>query len=352
MFVSTASPNLPSDSGTSIHERTKSYLAICTDRKSKAQRENDLIYNAILPSPETLPPIDKLAVATAIHIHDVYAAPEAQKTIGQDIFIKLVPLSVHESASVYSEEKAKLVRAEVENADAAEGKAKSIIDGMGIRKGLTQFKTMAEGEIGEEGEIPQDMRQWKEDISLTEEREGVQALLAELAKAKENVKEELDRIGRDLGVDLRDCEKMRVQYGHLWTQDPSATLTKNMRQDLRNRQSSLEAAAISDQKILYLWNSVRVDVDLLISPELESVFRERGGTGIHDLLDLDTSSEKEDTRERRKIKALVDEIEEGMTKLVKINKERDQTLKDLREKVSFSSSKQPLHLRQTIDPNR
>jgi len=111
VFVSTVSPNLPSDSGTSIYERTKSYLAICTDRKSKAQRENDLIYNAILPSPETLPPIDKLAVATAIHIHDVYAAPEAQKTIGQDIFIKLVPLSVHESASVYSEEKAKLVRA-------------------------------------------------------------------------------------------------------------------------------------------------------------------------------------------------------------------------------------------------
>lgn len=352
MFVSTVSPNLPSDSGTSIHERTKSYLAICTDRKSKAQRENDLIYNAILPSPETLPLIDKLAVATAIHIHDVYAAPEAQKTIGQDIFIKLVPLSVHESASVYSEEKAKLVRAEVENAEAAEGKARSIIDGMGIRKGLTQFQAMAQGEIGEEGEIPLDVRQWKEDISLAEEREGVQALLAELAKAKENVKEELDRIGRDLDVDSRDCEKMRVQYGHLWTQDPSVTLTKIMRQDLRNRQSSLEAAAISDQKILYLWNSVRVDVDLLISPELESVFRERGGTDIHDLLDLDTSSEKEDARERRKIKALVDEIEEGMTKLVKINKERDQTLKDLKEKVSFSSSKQPSHLRRTIDPNR
>ena len=352
MFVSTVSPNLPSDSGTSIHERTKAYLAICTDKKSKAQRENDLIYNAILPSPETLPPIDKLAVATAIHIHDVYAAPEAQKTIGQDIFIKLVPLSVHESASVYSEEKAKLVRAEVENADAAEVKARSIVDGMGIRRGLTQFKAMAEGEIGEEGEIPLDVRQWKEDISLTEEREGVQALLAELAKTKENVKEELDRIGRDLDIDSRDCEKMRVQYGHLWTQDPSTTLTKNMRQDLRNRQSSLEAAAISDQKILYLWNSVRVDVDLLMSPELESVFRERGGTEMHDLLDLDVSSEKEDTRERRKIKALVDEIEEGMTKLLKINQERDQTLKDLKEKVSFSSSKEPLHLRRTIDPNR
>jgi len=278
--------------------------------------------------------------------------PEVQKTIGQDIFIKLIPLSVHESASVYSEEKAKLVRAEVENADAAEGKARSIVDGMGIRKGLMQFKAMAEDEVGEEEEIPLDVRRWKEDISLAEEREGVQGLLAELAKAKENVKGELDGIVRDLDVDSRDCEKMRVEYGHLWTQDPSAALTRNIRQDLRNRQSSLEAAAKSDQQILYLWNSVQVDIELLLSSEVESVFRERGGSRVDSLLDLDISSEQEDARERRKIKGLIDEVEEGITKLHKINKERDQVLKDLKEKVPFLPSQRSLHLTRTKDPSR
>ena len=52
--------------------------------------------------------------------------------IGQDFFLRLVPLSVHESASVYSEEKGKLVRGEVEKADSAEGEARSALDGLGV----------------------------------------------------------------------------------------------------------------------------------------------------------------------------------------------------------------------------
>ena len=44
------------------------------------------------------------------HLHDVCGPPDVQKTIGKDFLIMLVPLSVHESASVYSEEKVELVR--------------------------------------------------------------------------------------------------------------------------------------------------------------------------------------------------------------------------------------------------
>ncbi|EEB86711.1 hypothetical protein MPER_16232, partial [Moniliophthora perniciosa FA553] len=90
-FSSTLSPTLPADAGSSILERTKAHLALCTDRKNEAQRENDLIYNAVLPAPETLPTIDKTPVAQPIPIQEVYGTPEVQKTIGQDIFIRLVP---------------------------------------------------------------------------------------------------------------------------------------------------------------------------------------------------------------------------------------------------------------------
>lgn len=335
MFVSTMSPNLPSDAGTSIYERTKAHHVLCSDKKSEATRENDLIYNAVLPSPEALPNIEKTAVATPIHIHDVYAAPEVQKTIGQDLFLKLVPLSVHESASVYSEEKAKLVRAEVEKADAAEGEARSIVDGMGIREGLTRFKAIAEGEVGGGEEVPLDVRRWKEDIGLVEERENVQGLLAELSRAKENVKNDLDSVGRDLEIESRECEMMRVKYEHLWAQDPSAALTKTMRQDLKSHLSALEAAATSDQQVLTLWDSVRGDIQLLLGPEVEALFRERGGSGADNLLDLDVSSEQEDVRERKKIRGFVDEIEERLTRLHKITRERNEVLKDLKEKVRF-----------------
>jgi hypothetical protein len=129
-------------------EKAKAHLVICTNRKNESHRENDMIYNAVVPVPEALAAIDKLAVAMPIHMHDVYGAPEVQKTIGQDFFIRLVPLNMHESARVYSEEKAKLVRAEVENAENAEEVARSALDGLGVKEGLARNKAMAEGSLG------------------------------------------------------------------------------------------------------------------------------------------------------------------------------------------------------------
>lgn len=135
LFVVQMSPNLPPDAASALQELTKAHQALVTDKKNEAQRENDLIYNAVLPTPETLPQIDKAAVATPITIQEVYASPDVQRVIGVDMFVRLIPLSVHESASVYSEEKAKLVRGEVEKAENACGGTEvveSALEALGI----------------------------------------------------------------------------------------------------------------------------------------------------------------------------------------------------------------------------
>ena len=76
LFVTQMSPNLPPDAGPALQELTKAHLALITEKKNEAQRENDLIYNAVLPAPETLPQIEKAAVATPITIQEVYASPD------------------------------------------------------------------------------------------------------------------------------------------------------------------------------------------------------------------------------------------------------------------------------------
>ncbi|KAK7036694.1 bck1-like resistance to osmotic shock [Paramarasmius palmivorus] len=332
-FSSTLSPTLPADAGSSIQERTKAHLALCTDRKNEAQRENDLIYNAVLPAPETLPAIDKTAVAIPIPIQEVYGTPEVQKTIGQDIFIRLVPLSVHESASVYSEEKAKLVRGEVENAESAEVQVRSALESLGVKEGLVRFRAMAEGEVGGDEEIPVDVRRWKDDIALIEEREPVEGILNQLTRLKDGVKRELDEISRELEVESRDCEAMRVKYEHQWTQEPSMGLTKGMRQDLKSHYGSLEAASASDQQVVALWDSVKSDVGLLLSDHIGNVFRESTEQGAGDsLLDLDVGGGDEHN-ERLKIGGLVAEIDDRLGKLNKITRERNEVLKDLKEKI-------------------
>lgn len=131
-FVSSASPTIPADGGTAIVEITKALQALTTEAKSTTHRDNDLIYNAI-PTPEaTLPAVDKLVVANPIPIHEVYGTPDVQKVIGPDIFVKLIPLSVHTSASIYSEEKAKLTRGEVDRCEGANTDLQAALESLGL----------------------------------------------------------------------------------------------------------------------------------------------------------------------------------------------------------------------------
>ncbi|KAH9914099.1 ALIX V-shaped domain binding to HIV-domain-containing protein [Fomitopsis serialis] len=336
IFVTQMSPSLPSDAGSAILDLTKAHLALCTDKKNEAQRENDLIYNAVLPAAEALPQIDKATVATPITIQEVYATPEVQKVIGPDMFIRLIPLSVHESASVYSEEKAKLVRGEVEKADNAEVEVKSALESLGVKQGLARFKAIAEGGVGGEEEVPLEVRRWREDIAVMEERESVERLMGQLTKLKDSVKGELDGVSRELDTESRDCEAMRVKYDHLWTQEPSGSLTKSFRQELKSHLGSLDAAAQSDQQVVALWDSVKGEIRLLLSPQVEEVFRastDGGGAGSESLLDLDVTNDAQNDEERTRIAQLVDEIEERLGRLNKIAHERHQVLKDLKEKV-------------------
>ena len=348
------SPTLPPDAGTSILERTKSHLQVCTDRKNEAERDNDLIYNAVLSSPDALPNIDKASVATPITIQEVYGTSEVQKIIGQDIFIKLIPLSVHESASVYSEEKAKLVRKEVENAESAEVEVRSALEAIGVQEGLGRFKAMAEGGIGAEDEIPLEVRRWKEDIGVMEDRESVDALVRELSRLKDTVKSELESVSRDLDVESRECEAMRVKYDHLWTQEPSASLSKSLRQDLKSHLNALEAAATSDQQVSAIWDTVKGDISLVLSSGLEELFRasvQYGGGGGESLLDLDVTSETRDEQERARIGQYTTEIEERLGRIKKIAYERNEVLKDLKDKVIFTSDA-PLLLLTTFRSKR
>ncbi|KIO11313.1 hypothetical protein M404DRAFT_840751 [Pisolithus tinctorius Marx 270] len=330
-LFSHVSPTLPADAGPSILDRTKSHSQFCTERKNEVQRENDLIYNAVVPSAEVLAPIEKASVATPISIQEVYSSPDVQKVIGSDIFMKLIPLSIHESASVYSEEKAKLVRKEVENAESAEVEVRSALEAMGVQDGLARFKGMANGGM-EEQPIPLDVRRWIEDIGVIEDRESIDTLMQELTRLKEGVRAELENTSRELEAESHECEAMRIKYDHLWTQEPSAGLNKALRQDFKSHMAALDAAATSDQQVVALWDSVKGDISLLLSPGVEEVFRASLQPAVpsQNLLELDVSY---DEQERAKIGQFTSEIEERLGRLKKVSYERGEVLKDLKEKI-------------------
>lgn len=123
-FPSSVSPtsNLSSETGSSLSEATKRHLANVQDKLVSFNKDNDFIYHQNVPAEAGLSVIPKLPAAKAIPVSELYQGQDIQRIIGPDIFQKIVPMSVTESASLYDEEKAKLVRAEAEAVETANGR--------------------------------------------------------------------------------------------------------------------------------------------------------------------------------------------------------------------------------------
>jgi hypothetical protein len=125
------------------------------------------------------------------------------------------------------------------------------------------------------------------------------------------------------------------------------TLTTAFRQDFLNHSDALEKAATSDQHLFQRYNQSLNDIMILRrgenSDDLEKIFAEAlassvktnndtfvGGRRVSNaesLLDVDTSNSGED------ISIKLHKIEECMSNLNKVRKERMDTLNDLKEKV-------------------
>jgi len=56
--------------------------------------------------------LDKLNFAEPLPLSKLF--PDIQSVVGKELFSKLIPFSVHQAASFYSEEKAKILRAQSE----------------------------------------------------------------------------------------------------------------------------------------------------------------------------------------------------------------------------------------------
>ncbi|POW01983.1 hypothetical protein PSHT_12257 [Puccinia striiformis] len=304
---SAGSATLPSDAATSLLELTKTHLALCNEAKVSEQRDNDLIYHEALPSEAALPPIEKSSVGEPIAIQEVYGAPEVQKVVGQDIFVRLVPLSVHQSSSLYSEEKAKLIRTEGERCETADTELITALEFVGLPTSLDKFSDLVNNgssRLCEMTEPPMQVIEWAEAVQQAKEVKPIERMWEELTSLRNKALQDLDSVEQKLDTDARDCEQMRVQYDHLWEQQPSSNYTKAWRHSLKSHRESLEAA--------------------------------------RNLLDvLDTNDEES---EMSQMKNMVTAIQENISRLQAIKKERHGVLQDLKERIQADDISQLLIL--------
>ncbi|KAI8369122.1 BRO1-like domain-containing protein [Choanephora cucurbitarum] len=342
-----ANGTVPSESAVALQELCKTKSATCTEKLHSATRDNDMIYHETVPQESILTPIDRLKAVKTIPISELYGPDEMKKVIGADLFSKLIPISVHESASLYSEEIAKLLRAENERCDLAKAELSASLDYMKLPGSLSKFKQQSSNaSLDSYASPPSEVRAWADRIASDERQASIAHLISALTAAKTKARQSLDEASLTLDQEMKECEHGRVQYNDQWTQPPSGSLTSEFRHDIANHRRTLDSAALSDNQLLSKYESARRNIDILKlggqSQQLEGAYAEcivssmtdngsKKNSASMDLLDLDFGGQSQTTD--TDLDEKVQRVENIIEKLRKIEKDRDETFRDLKEKT-------------------
>ena len=352
---SSATSTLPADAATSLKTIIDTHLALVSARKATAVKDNDLIYHDILPTESTLPAIEPLATAKPISIQDIYSSAEVQKLIGantagapsNDLFSTLVPLGVHEAASMYSEEKAKLVRAESERVSLTDGQLEAALEYLTLPRGLKRFKSDGIEDLADPGA---EVRGWAEEEiegggskgqdGLGAGSDAIDDALRNVDRARQRARGDLEEAQKTLDEEAAVCEKLRVRHGDKWSQSPSGMETKALRGDIKRNREALEQASDNDLAIQHLWTDSERFIRVLLGGKesLERAFaealatpasRSNGSSQLVDLLQDDEGAEVQ----TESLAARVAAIESHLSMLQRIKKERADCLVELRSRV-------------------
>lgn len=339
-----AESNLGSETGSTLVQITKRHLENVQEKLAALIKDNDFIYHQTVPAEASLSAVSKLPAAKAIPVSELYQGQDIQKIIGPDIFQRLVPISVTEQASMYDEEKAKLVRSEAEKVETANGEMEASLDYLKLPQSLNVLK----GGLDHEMTVDDEFKQWCEDLAG---HEPFSHIFEHLQKEKSSILSSLSQNSKQLDMEESVCEKMRSKYGAEWTQQPSSRLTSVFRSDIRSYRDTIDEAGNTDAQLLATARQYERDFEEMRSAgeadEADVLFqralikagagkgKNRSGGGSPyspnaegNLLDDDYGEGGPTVADQ------IARVEELLKKLNLVKRERVQVLKDLKEKVS------------------
>ena len=332
--------NLNAETGPNLVELIKRHIANVQTKLSELIKDNDYIYHQTVPAEASLAVVPKLPAAKAIPVSELYAGQDISRITGPDIFQKIVPMAVTESASLYDEEKAKLVRAETERVETANSEMAASLDYLRLPGALQTLKGGQDQDLSADDEF----RTWCDDVATHDHSTST---FDYLRSSKDAIVAVLDKSAKQLDMEESVCEKMRSKYEGEWTQQPSSRLTGTLRSDMKNYRDALEEAARSDGQLYQKLKLHDNDFDQMRSAgevgEGDVLFQQAisqaasrtktspGGLNSREgsLLDADFGDGGPSVMDQ------IHRVEEILKKLNLIKKERAQVLKDLKEKVGY-----------------
>ncbi|KAI5292279.1 bck1-like resistance to osmotic shock, partial [Ascosphaera atra] len=305
------------------------------DKLNQANKDNDFLYHEIVPSESTLPKIVKMPAVKPIPASELYAGQDMTRIIGPDLFNKIVPMAVTESSSVYEEEKARLLRAEAEKVETANGEMDAALDYLKLPGSLAVLK----GQSQQEGQADREVERHCQKIAANG---SLRAPLEKLKDDRTRLLSSLDQCTTQLDAEESACEKLRVKYGADWTQQPSSVFAATLRKEVRAYRDSIKDAAANDDALLTSYKKAeqvieemrgagaKNEVDVMFQ---EALFKMAESSGRRtSTASATTGNLLDDVDDSNAVNEQIAQLEELCKKLMLVKKDRTQVLKDLREK--------------------
>ncbi|KAL4933570.1 BRO1-like domain-containing protein [Aspergillus undulatus] len=343
-FPSSVSPNtnLSSEAGPNLVDIVKFHLANVQSQLTTSIKDNDFIYHQPVPSEAGLSAVSKLPAAKAIPVSELYQGQDIQRIIGPDIFQKLVPMSVTETASLYDEEKAKLIRAETEKVETANGEMAASLDYFKLPGSLNILK----GGMDQEMTVDEEFQRWCQELAG---HDSFSKAFDNLQNRKSEVLAQLDQCSKQLDLEESVCEKMRSKYGADWSQQPSSRLNTTLRTDVRTYRDTIHEASASDSQLSATLRQYESDFDEMRSAgeteEADVLFQRamikagskqnKGKNGVISPYSANEGTLLDDSFDdgTPSVAEQITRVESLLKKLNLVKRERSQVLKDLKDKV-------------------
>ncbi|KAG7902880.1 hypothetical protein KL907_004013 [Ogataea polymorpha] len=308
-------------------DKLKEHAKLVRSEYELLEKDNDFIYHDMVPNASTLPEIKPMDSAKAVVLGD----QKISEIVGKDLFDRIVPLKVHEQSSMYSEEVAKLLRAESEKCELADLELNSTLEFLQLPKSLVDLRLLLEETNGNESS------EVNSDTIDARVVQGAAAIMNESvdtsrsANLRAQVQSNVDTCDRLVAQEAQKYDSNKAKHGTAWVQEQYPAALVKLKQDLARAKKSLLDASDTDKKISAIYNKIKPDIEILSKGITSAeVLREYNKTAKEpeSLLDMDDEPVNvAGSREK------LTKVDDKLQKLRYLQKERSNTYEDLKEKA-------------------